>query len=120
MPRLEVQRRFDVQHLARRAIHQLRHQRGGTQVDGGAEALARFERRALLIREHRQRPLVHFHHDALPPLGAAGQAPALGELRIGQGLPHGRRDGDVAGKDADLAPAAGAFPRRKGLDAQRE
>ena len=120
MPRLGVERRFDGQHLARREIHYLRHQRGGAQVDGRAETIARFERRRLLVREHRQRPLVHFHHDALARLGAAGQAPALGEFRLGQGLPHGRRDGDVAGKDADLAPAAGALAAARELDAQFE
>ena len=120
VPRLGVERRFDGQHLARREIHQLRHQRGGAEVDGRAEARARFERRRLLIGEHRQRPLVHFHHDALARLGAAGQAPALGELRLGQGLPHGCRDGNVAGKDADLAPATGALAAARELDAQFE
>ena len=120
MPRLGVERRLDGQHLARREIHQLRRQRGGAQVDYGAEARARFERRRLLVGEHRQRPLVHFHHDAVARLGAAGQTPAVGQLRLGQGLPHGRRNGNVAGKDADLAPATGGLAAARELDAQFE
>ena len=120
VPRLGVERRLDGQHRARRQIHQLRHQRGGAEVDGRAQTVARFERRLAIVREHRQRPLLHFDHDALARLGAAGQTPALGEFRLGQGLPHGRRDGNVAGKDADLAPATGALPAARELDAQFE
>ena len=52
--------------------------------------------------------------------GAAGQAPALGEFRFGQGLPHGCRDGNVAGKDADPATAAGGLAAARKLDAQFE
>ncbi len=113
---LRIERGLHAQHFAGGEIHHLGHQRGGTQVDYRTAPGARFNGHPRFVGEHRQRPLVYFHHDASRRGRAAGEAPAIAEFLFAKREPHRRRDRHFTFQHAHFAAAAGTLATAREFD----